>query len=38
MEQIADTVNAEAMMALEALYQSTGLWDQYWKKQLAHQN
>ena len=25
-----DLENAEAMMALEALYQSTGLWDRYW--------
>jgi hypothetical protein len=33
-----DLENAEAMMALEALYQSTGLWDQYWQKQLAHLN
>ena len=30
--------NAEAMMALEALYQSTGLWDRYWANQLAHRN
>lgn len=30
--------NAEAMMALEALYQSTGLWDRYWANQLAHSN
>jgi hypothetical protein len=30
--------NAEAMMALEALYQSTGLWDQYWANALAHRN
>jgi hypothetical protein len=33
-----DLENAEAMMALEALYQSTGLWDQYWKNQLVHRN
>ncbi len=33
-----DIENAEAMMGLEALYQSTGLWDQYWKNQLAHRN
>jgi hypothetical protein len=30
--------NAEAMMGLEALYQSTGLWNRYWQMQLAHQN
>lgn len=30
--------NAEAMMGLEALYQSTGLWDRYWQNQLAHRN
>jgi hypothetical protein len=30
--------NAEAMMELEALYQSTGLWDRYWQNQLAHRN
>ena len=33
-----DLENAEAMMALEALYQSTGLWDRYWGNQLAHRN
>jgi hypothetical protein len=33
-----DIENAEAMMALEALYQSTGLWDRYWQNQLAHRN
>jgi hypothetical protein len=33
-----DLKNAEAMMALEALYQSTGLWDRYWQNQLAHRN
>jgi hypothetical protein len=33
-----DLKNAEAMMALEALYQSTGLWDRYWANQLAHRN
>lgn len=33
-----DLENAEAMMALEALYQSTGLWDRYWTNQLAHRN
>ena len=30
--------NAEAMMALEALYLSTGLWDRYWANQFAHRN
>ena len=30
--------NAESMMALEALYQSTGLWDKYWRKALASSN
>lgn len=30
--------NAQAMMGLEALYQSTGLWDRYWQKEFAHQN
>ncbi len=33
-----DMENAEAMMELEALYQSTGLWDRYWQNQLAHRN
>ena len=33
-----DLENAEAMMALEALYQSTGLWDRYWTNQFAHLN
>lgn len=33
-----DLENAQAMMGLEALYQSTGLWDQYWKRQFAHRN
>jgi hypothetical protein len=33
-----DLDNAEAMMALEALYQSTGLWDQYWSNAFAHRN
>ena len=32
-----DIDNAEAMMALEALYQSN-LWDRYWAKVLSHQN
>lgn len=33
-----DLDHAEAMMGLEALYQSTGLWDRYWSKAFAHQN
>jgi hypothetical protein len=33
-----DLENAEAMMELEALYQSTGLWDRYWQNQLAQRN
>lgn len=33
-----DMDNAQAMMALEALYQSTGLWDQYWSNAFAHRN
>jgi hypothetical protein len=33
-----DLENAEAMMGLEALYHSTGLWDRYWKNQLDHLN
>jgi len=33
-----DLDNAEAMMALEALYQSTGLWDRYWSNALCHRN
>lgn len=33
-----DMDNAEAMMALEALYQSTGLWDTYWDNALCHRN
>lgn len=33
-----DMDNAEAMMALEALYQSTGLWDRYWANAFAHRN
>jgi hypothetical protein len=32
-----DRDNAEAMMALEALYQSN-LWDRYWQKVMCHQN
>jgi dsDNA-binding SOS-regulon protein len=33
-----DLDNAEAMMALEALYQSTGLWDKYWSNALLQRN
>jgi hypothetical protein len=33
-----DLENAEAMMELEALYESTGLWDRYWQNQFAHRN
>ena len=33
-----DLDNAEAMMALEALHQSTGLWDKYWSNAFAHRN
>jgi hypothetical protein len=33
-----DLDNAEAIMALEALYQSTGLWDRYWANAFAHRN
>jgi hypothetical protein len=33
-----DLENAEAMMALEALYQSTGLWDRHWANAFAHRN
>ena len=33
-----DMDNAEAMMALEALYQSSGLWDRYWSNAFAHRN
>lgn len=33
-----DLQNAEAMMGLEALYQSTGLWDKYWSNAFAHRN
>jgi hypothetical protein len=33
-----DLDNAEAMMALEALYQSSGLWDRYWTNAFAHRN
>ena len=33
-----DLDNAEALMALEALYQSTGLWDRYWADAFHHRN
>jgi hypothetical protein len=33
-----DIDNAEALMALEALYQSTGLWDRYWTDAFHHRN
>ena len=33
-----DIDNAEALMALEALYQSTGLWDRYWADAFLHRN
>lgn len=33
-----DLDNAEAMMALESLYQSTGLWDKYWSNVLNGKN
>ena len=33
-----DIDHAEALMALEALYQSTGLWDRYWKNAFHHRN
>jgi hypothetical protein len=33
-----DLENAEAVMALEALYQSTGLWDRYWANAFHHRN
>jgi hypothetical protein len=33
-----DLDNAEAMMALEALYQSSGLWDRYWANALVQRN
>ena len=33
-----DIENAEAMMALEALWQSTGLWDKYWAKAFCSLN
>jgi hypothetical protein len=33
-----DLDHAQALMALEALYQSTGLWDRYWTNAFLHQN
>lgn len=30
--------NAESLMAIEALYQSTGLWDRYWTNAFNHRN
>jgi len=33
-----DIDNAEALMALEALYQSTGLWDRYWENAFNQRN
>jgi hypothetical protein len=33
-----DIANAESLMALEALYQSTGLWDRYWENAFHHRN
>jgi hypothetical protein len=33
-----DIDNAESLMALEALYQSTGLWDRYWENAFHHRN
>ncbi len=33
-----DLDNAEAMMGLEALYQSNGLWDKYWSNVLCRRN
>ena len=33
-----DLDNAESLMALEALYQSTGLWDRYWTNAFHHRN
>lgn len=33
-----DLDNAEAMMAIEALSASTGLWDRYWANALCHRN
>jgi hypothetical protein len=33
-----DIDNAEALMALEALYQTTHLWDRYWANAFCHRN
>lgn len=33
-----DIDHAESLMALEALYQSTGLWDRYWQNAFNHRN
>ena len=33
-----DLDNPEALMALAALYQSTGLWDHYWADAFRHRN
>jgi len=33
-----DLDNAEAMMALESLYQSSGLWDKHWRNALSQRN
>lgn len=33
-----DIDNAQTLMAIEALYQSTGLWDRYWADAFHHQN
>lgn len=33
-----DLDHAEALMALEALYQSTHLWDRYWNNAFCHRN
>jgi hypothetical protein len=33
-----DIDTAEALMALEAIYQSTGLWDRYWHNAFNHRN
>jgi hypothetical protein len=33
-----DLDHAEALMALEALYQSSGLWDRYWSNAFHHRN
>lgn len=33
-----DLENAEGLMAIEALYQSTGLWDRYWLDAFHHRN